>query len=43
MARLGTGVACVGSSRGGPSDGAWGGVPQEGGRSHWQVFDEVEW
>ena len=41
MGRLGPGVACVGS-RGSPSDGVWKGVPQEGGRSYCQVFDEVE-
>ena len=43
MVRLGPCVACVGSSGGRPSDGAWGGAPQEGGRSHCQLFDEVEW
>ena len=42
MAHLGPGLASVASSGGRPLDRAWGGAPQEGGRSHCQVFDEVE-
>ena len=41
MARLGPGVACVGSSGGRPSDGMWGGAFLERRWSHRQVLDKV--
>ena len=42
MARLGPGVACVCSSGGRQSAGAWGGAPLGGGWPDCQVLDNLE-